>query len=141
MPDATDLVKAIKTAALDAMEAGKPSDVMFGKVTSVSPLQISVEQKMVLGKAQLVLSRNVTNFQTQITMSSKSGWETDTSTHNHVIHDTYTDGGTSEDHTHKHSINKTASITVHNGLVVGDEVILVRQQGGQKFIVLDRVGS
>lgn len=30
--------------------------------------------------------------------------------------------------------------TVYNGLVAGDEVILIRQQGGQKFIVLDRIG-
>lgn len=27
------------------------------------------------------------------------------------------------------------------GLVVGDEVILIRQQEGQKFIVLDRIGT
>ena len=26
------------------------------------------------------------------------------------------------------------------GLVVGDEVILLRQQGGQKYIVVDRIG-
>lgn len=32
-------------------------------------------------------------------------------------------------------------ITVKNGSAVGDEVILVRQQGGQKFIILDRIGS
>ena len=31
-------------------------------------------------------------------------------------------------------------VTVHNGLVVGDEVILLRQQGGQKYIVVDRIG-
>jgi hypothetical protein len=40
---------------------------------------------------------------------------------------------------HKHAVGKI-QITVHNGLVVGDEVILLRQQGGQKYIVVDRIG-
>ena len=31
-------------------------------------------------------------------------------------------------------------IIIHNGLAVGDEVILIRQQEGQKFIVVDRIG-
>ena len=142
MPDATELVKAIKQAALDATEAAKPCNIVFGKVVSVSPLQINVEQKMVLGKSQLVLSRNVTDFRTAITMTSADGWATDSHTHKHEIKDTYTGGGTSEDNTHRHNINKSKlMITVHNGLAVGDQVILVRQQGGQKFIVLDRVVS
>lgn len=29
---------------------------------------------------------------------------------------------------------------VRGGLVAGDEVILLRQQGGQKYIVMDRIG-
>lgn len=32
-------------------------------------------------------------------------------------------------------------VTVHNGLAAGDGVILARQQEGQKFIILDRVGA
>ncbi len=32
-------------------------------------------------------------------------------------------------------------VTVRNGLAAGDLVILVRQQEGQRFIVLDRVGT
>lgn len=40
---------------------------------------------------------------------------------------------------HVHAMGKI-QVTVHNGLVVGDEVILLRQQGGQKYIVVDRIG-
>ncbi len=32
------------------------------------------------------------------------------------------------------------SKTVHNALQFGEEVILIRQAGGQEYIVLDRVG-
>lgn len=103
MPDANELVTAMKKAALDAMESAKPVSVYFGEVISASPLKINVEQKMELGKAQLILSRNVTDFKTSIS-----------------------DG----------NIN----VTVHNALVAGEQVILLRQQGGQKFIVWDRIG-
>lgn len=89
MPDAIELTKSIKRAALEAVNASKPVEICFGKVTSASPLKILVEQKLLLGKAQLVLAQKV---------------------------------------------------TADNGLVVGDEVILFRQQGGQKYIVVDRIG-
>lgn len=89
MPDAIELTKSIKRAALEAVNASKPVEICFGKVTSASPLKILVEQKLLLGKAQLVPAQKV---------------------------------------------------TADNGLVVGDEVILFRQQGGQKYIVVDRIG-
>ena len=31
-------------------------------------------------------------------------------------------------------------ITIYNALQVGERVILIRVQGGQKFVVVDRVG-
>lgn len=97
MPDAIELVKTIKRAALDAVEASKPVQVCFGKVISVSPLEILVEQKLLLGERQLVLCRNVCDM-------------------------------------------GKPQVTIHNGLVVGDEVILLRQQGGQKYVAVDRIG-
>ena len=106
MPDAIGLVKAMKRAALEAVEASKPVNVCFGQVVSASPLQINIEQKMILGKAQLILSRNVTDFKTMVTVQLETEKE----------------------------------ITIHNALEVGDEVILIRQQGGQKYIVIDRIG-
>ena len=62
MPDATELTKAIKKAASKAVKAEKPVEVCFGKVTSISPMQILVDQKFTLGAAQLVLTRNVTDL-------------------------------------------------------------------------------
>lgn len=127
MPDAVELTKAIKRAAVEAVKAGKPAEICFGKVTSSSPLKILVEQKMTLGAAQLVLTRNVTNFATEVTVD----WSTENKS-----------GGSGDDSfaSHKHAIAGRKKITVHNGLVVGDEVILFRQQGGQKYIVVDRIG-
>lgn len=131
MPDAVELMKTIKRAALDAVKASKPVEVCFGKVTSVSPLKILVEQKLPLGEGQLILTRNVTNFKTYITGGNVK---------NYYYTGSDTDGGTAPVvPSHIHAIGKV-QITVHNGLVVGDEVILIRQQGGQKYIVVDRIG-
>lgn len=105
MLDANDLLNFIKKAAIQAVNASQPSDFCFGKVTSAKPLKISVEQKMTLGAAQLVLTRNVTDFKTKVTI----GQETKT------------------------------KMTVYNALQVGDEVILLKKKGGQKYLVLDRV--
>ncbi|MDL2301336.1 DUF2577 domain-containing protein [Lachnospiraceae bacterium OttesenSCG-928-D06] len=151
LPDAVELVKTMKKAALDAMESSKPVAVYFGEVQSVSPLKINVEQKMILGEAQLILSRNVTDFKTMVTVDWVS--ESSLKTHSHELQNNTADGG---DPTHNHSLSgntKSTSlshthnitgkkqITVHNALVVGDKVVILRQQEGQKFIVWDRVGG
>ena len=132
MADANELVETLKRAAVEAMEAKKPVNVYFGEVVSAAPLQINVEQKMVLGEKQLILSRNVTNFKTSITGGNIKNYYYTGST---------TDSGTAPvSPSHVHAVGKI-EITVHNGLVVGDEVILLRQQGGQKYIVVDRIGT
>lgn len=132
LADANELVETLKRAAVEAMEAKKPVNVYFGEVVSAAPLKINVEQKMVLGEKQLILSRNVTNFKTSITGGNIKNYYYTGST---------TDSGTAPvSPSHVHAVGKI-EITVHNGLVVGDEVILIRQQEGQKFIVLDRIGS
>lgn len=59
MLNANDLLTLIKKAAMDAVNASQPSDFCFGKVTSENPLKILVEQKMTLGKAQLVVTETV----------------------------------------------------------------------------------
>lgn len=131
MPDANELVTAMKKAALDAMESAKPVSVYFGEVVSASPLKINVEQKMELGKAQLILSRNVTDFKTSISGGNIQNYFYVGSEPNVTTQPV--------DPSHVHAVGKI-NVTVHNALVVGDQVILLRQQGGQKFIVWDRIG-
>ena len=125
MLDANDLLIAVKKAALEAVNASQPSDFCFGKVTSAKPLKILVEQKMTLGAAQLVLTRNVTDFKTKVTVD----WETGTKS-----------GGSGESSfaSHTHAVSGKKEITIHNALQVGDEVILFKKKGGQKYLVLDR---
>ena len=138
LPDANELVDTLKRAAVEAVEAGKPVNVYFGEVVSASPLKINVEQKMILGEKQLILSRNVTDFSTMVTVDWTS--ESSLSTHNHTVKGDNGSGGNIDLNTGSKNLAHTHKI-IHNGLGVGDEVILIRQQEGQRFIVVDRIGK
>ena len=165
--DTNDLLNSIKKAAQEAVDASKPVALLFGKVLNTSPLEINVEQKMILSSEQLVLTRNVTDYETEVTVH----WLTETKLMN-ANHAHELSGEVSVDSTatvspnpdgenvtiqnnvtntmaveqrninlsHNHSIDGRKSITIHNGLEVGDEVLLLRMQGGQKYIIIDKVG-
>lgn len=128
MPDAAGLVKMMKKAAMEAVEEGRPVQICCGKVIQTAPLKIQVEQKMILGEAQLILPRSITDYKLVITGGNVQDYSVD---------DTGTTAPVAPPH--KHAAG-TMEITVHNGLVVDDFVLLLRQQGGQKYIVLDRIG-
>ena len=113
MPDATELTKAIKKAALEALESIKPVNVCFGTVETTNPLTINVEQKMTLGEKQLVLCRNVTEYTTMVTVQ----WQTEEEeqTHKHQLKNITDDGGDkitsayteTQDKKHTHDIEGT----------------------------------
>ena len=126
MLDANDLLNAVKKAAVEAVNAGQPSDFCYGKVVSTKPLKISVEQKMTLGAAQLVLTRNVTDFNTRVTVNWETGIKAD-------------EKGDPPLPSHSHAVSGTKTITIHNALQVGDVVVLLKKKGGQKYLILDRV--
>lgn len=126
MFDGNDLLEIIKKVAVEAVDAKKPSGLLFGKVISDSPLKVLVEQKMTLTIEQLVLCRNVTDFKVMMTVK-------------HFTEDKGGGTGDSSYETHKHEYKGKKEFLVHNKLKTGDEVLLLRQQGGQKFIIVDRV--
>lgn len=135
MPDAhVNPVEVVKRAALDAVHASKPVEIRFGTVVSAEPLKIEVDQKIILTEKQLILTRNVTDFELDMTVSQ----QTESVIHGHSVTDTYT-GGTAEPVEHAHPITGRKKFLVHNALLVGDMVLLLRRQGGKQYIVLDRI--
>lgn len=114
-----DILKMFKKAAKDAIEASDPTAIQFGEVISDAPLKILVEQKIPLTIAQLILTRNVRDYEIEMTVE-------------HV-----TESGDGPD-THTHEYKGKKKFTVHNALKLGDKVMLIKMQGGQKYIVLDK---
>jgi hypothetical protein len=161
----SSLGEVIKKMAVGANDANAPTSVLFGTVTSVEPLEITVEQKLKLTEEFLVLTKNVKDYTVNVTMD----WNTETTSlnanHSHSTevnsnisvssdispndnNQKITNNVTGEvsvsveqkniDLTHKHSIKGTKSIMVHNALKINDNVILIQQQGGINFVVLDK---
>ena len=128
MLNSQDLYEAIKTAAINAVETSQPCDFLFGKVTSVSPIKVYVEQKLTLGAAQLILTRNVMDYTVPISVD----WQTETSAGGK---------GDASFESHNHSVSGIKEITILNGLKVDDEVIMLKKKGGQKYLILDKVVS
>lgn len=113
-----DLLKLIKKASIDTVNSSKPVNLIYGVVVSKSPLEIQIDQKLILQESQLVLTRNVTDYSL-----------------NMII-----DYNTQMVYEHSHSCTGEKTFSVLNALKEGDSVILVRIQKGEKFVVLDRVG-
>lgn len=121
-----NLLDLIQGAAKKAMEASSPADYCIGVVESVSPLVIRTEQQEALTEDFLLLTDLVRDYDTDITV-------------NHTTQNRSGGGGDSAFASHSHQYVGRKRVTVHNGLSVGEAVILVRQAGGQEFIVLSRV--
>ncbi|MFQ9772248.1 MAG: DUF2577 domain-containing protein [Oscillospiraceae bacterium] len=115
---------------MEAVEAGKPVSFLFGEVISASPLKIQVDQKSIYTEKMLVLTRNVTDYEVDMTVSH----QTVVISHGHPVTDTYTGGGTAEEINHNHPIKGRKKYKVHNALVVGDKVLLGRIQGGKNLL-------
>ena len=135
--NADDFLKMMKKSAMEAMDASKPSDIAFGKVINTNPMKIQIDQKLILTSAMLVLTRNVTDYKVMMTVSHK----TEDHTHTHTITDTFTGGGSATSETHHHEYKGEKEFLIHNALKNGDQVLLIRQSGGQKYVVLDRIGK
>lgn len=123
LPNAVEL---IKQAAVEAVEATKPVQYLFGKVISVSPLKIQVSAKSIYTEKMLILTRNVTDFEVDMTVS-------------HITENRAGGSGDPAFASHNHEYKGKKKFKVHNALIVGDEVVLGRVQGGKRFVVLDRI--
>jgi hypothetical protein len=110
------MLNAIRQAALSAMEAGNPVAIMFGTVTKENPLEVNVDQRFTLDADFLIVPESLTAYEVDLK-------------HSH----TTSTGQTDEALTQK--------VVIRKGLKPGDKVLLLRVQGGQKYLILDRVVS
>lgn len=96
MLDMNDLLKAIKKAAQEAVQASRPAKVCFGTVEGVSPLAIRLDQKLILPAKKILIPQPLTERIPDVNI-------------------------------------------LLNRLSAGDQVILLRDQGGQRYVLLGRI--
>lgn len=162
----SSLGEIIKRMAMGANDASAPTAVFFGTVTKADPLEIAVEQKMTLTSEFLILTKNVKDYTVDVTMDWMTENKTLDANHDHSmggnievtssanvnpnpeginvsitnnVNDTKSVETKNINLTHNHAIKGRKQITVHNALKVGDTVILLQQQGGLNFVVLDKI--
>jgi len=123
--DINELVRAVKQAAVEAVRADNPMGVCFGTVVSAAPLKIMIDQKKPLTEAQLILTNNVRDHMAAMAVDHETEPE---------------DGGSGEAAfaSHRHGYKGEKLFQVRAALKPGEKVILLRCDGGQQFIVLDR---
>lgn len=130
-----DLLNTLKAIAAQVNEDGKPTGIVFGTVIAETPLQIQINQSLIIDEDFLVLTHNVMDHYVDITVSHytvNDAFLDTTHAHPHA-------GVNSFDSHHMHEYSGRKKIMIHYGLKSGEKVLMIRDQGGQKYIVLDRV--
>lgn len=140
---ASTFVELMKTLATNVNNTERPVSIHFGTVLSEEPdITIKIDQKKILTKEFITLARNVTDHNVDMTVdhwtedadptetSAKGGGAGDAAFESH-----------SHEHSHKHPYKGRKTFLVHRKLLVGEKVIVLSVQGGQNYVVLDRIGS
>ena len=120
-------IDVIKQAAVEAVKADNPTRIVYGTVIATGPLQIQVNSKLTLDETFLVLTKNVSDYEAEIDINFEGE-------------------GLIEIEEVAGQLLKKLSITgakikIKNGLQVGDDVVMIQMQGGQRYVVLDKVGD
>lgn len=116
MPDYNGLLNAIKQAAKEQNDSESPATVCSGKVLTASPLTVQVDQRFTLPAENIIVPQHLTNYSVSVNISGSTG---------------SADG-------HTHTLG-AYTMTINNALKAGDKLVLVRQSGGQKYLIIDRV--
>lgn len=132
------IADSVKRLAKGVFDASQPTDLVFGIVESANPLKIRINPKMVLRDEFLILTNAVKDHSVDITVSWNTEPEKD-HTHGNGNNGKPTEGVEEPEDGHKHEIKGRKRITIHNGLTVGEKVLLLRTQGGLNYVVIDRV--
>lgn len=120
------LMNALQKLAHNTYQAEKPADYILGVVESADPLVIRLDAKETITEEFLVLTDAVRDYDVDITV-------------NHTTENAAGGSGYAEYASHNHGYKGKKRITVHNGLTPGESVVMLRQLGGQEYLVISRI--
>lgn len=132
---AIEVLEAMKQMSVDAQNSQKPMIILFGQVISEKPLQIFVNQKQTVKQEALILTHAVKDYEVDIEVSHYTVNDNFLNT----MHDHPNVAENDFDSHHKHAYQGRKKIKIYNGLKIGEKVMMIRQNGGSRYIVLDRI--
>ena len=127
-------LKIIQNVAAKVYANSEPSDIEFGTVESIAPLAVRVNEMILLKENQLVLTNLVKDFEVDIEVSHRTVNDNILNT----LHDHPGVPKNSFDSTHYHAYQGRKKIKIYLGLKVGEGVIMLKKQGGQRRLIIDR---
>lgn len=117
-------IEAMKKSAIEAVKAENPTSIMYGKVISDIPLQVQVNGKLNLDEEFIVLTKNVSDYEVEIDLEFEGKGGILSGQDKEILKKLSMEG---------------AKIKVKNALKINDEVVLIQMQGGQKYVILDKM--
>lgn len=132
------MIDAIKEIVEKLLDRKKMTKLEFGIVETANPLTVRVESKKLLQSEDLILSHLVKEYYVDITVQHSTdsiygSWDTS--------HDHPNAGKNTIPIDHEHEYKGRKKILIHNGLLKGEKVVLIRQEGGQIYYILDRIND
>ena len=135
-----DIIKLLQKIIIETINAGKPCDLRYATVNSLSPLTITLEA------VQLVITAPAVTM-----METLKELAIDDFAHKHSYKD---DNGEEEiDKETGEALteiqcylggvglgkNSQGKIIIRKGIAVGDKVVVIRANGGQEYLIIGRV--
>lgn len=134
------MIDIIKKAGVDAVSAGNPVSILFGEVLNIDTtimeeikeevhyfkatvkcLKIKIDQKLILNEEFFIIPESLTRC--EILLKHKHKYEDES--YNRT--------------TTKETEKNLTKLMIREGLKQGDKVLLLRLQGGQQYVILDKV--
>ncbi|NFC76760.1 DUF2577 domain-containing protein [Clostridium botulinum] len=111
------MIDTIKKASMGAVGASNPVNISFGEVINAEYLKIKVDQKLILDRDFFIIPESLIRYEVDLKH-----------THNYMDSSINSNLNTSLD-----------KLLIREGLKQGDKVLLLRVQGGQQYVILDKV--
>lgn len=133
------MVNIMKQVAQGVNDSGQGTRFMFGEVTGINPLVVRIENRFDIKEPQIVIMKEFrkgsypTHYHTLVRPDNKAtldkaggAGEAAFESHNHELRNDYL-------------TNEGEGSEMYYGLAVGDKLVLLRNQGGQQFVILGRI--
>lgn len=128
------LLETMKRAALAAFEASNPVNIIYGTVIKSKPIEIEIHKDLVLTEEFLDIAEHLTRHERIVTIEHVEMTERELGDKKEIDY-LDTDDKAYPATTYKHRFVK---LIFEDGLKKDEKVVIIRMQGGHKFLVFDR---
>lgn len=128
------MLETMKKAAVAAVEASNPVNLIYGTVIKSKPIEIEIHKDLVLTEEFLDIAEHLTRHERIVTIEHNEMAVRELGDKTEIDY-LDTDNKEYPATSYKHSYVK---MIFEDGLKINEKVVLVRMQGGHKFLVFDR---